>query len=188
MNENVTRKCIVSGEVLPQDDLLRFVSVDGAIIPDFKKKLSGKGVYVSCSKSMLQTAVSKNLFAKATKGAARADDNLVALVEALLKKHCLEMINLTRKAGQFVTGFDKVKEALAKHKAAFVLEAIDAGNDGHQKIAAAAQELDVLTLFTVEELDKALDKVNTVHAVFLKGKMADSVYKELKHYKQFLDA
>ena len=40
----------------------------------------------------------------------------------------------------------------------------------------------------IEELDKALDKVNTVHIAFLKSDMAKAVYWELKRYEQFLNS
>ena len=188
MEKEVTRKCIVCGEVKPKSELLRFAVVNGDVLPDFKKKLAGEGIYVSFSKTALQTAVSKNLFGKVTRGNAHADAGLVDIVDLVLKKKCLDMISLARKAGCLITGFDKVKEALAKHKAAFILEAKDCGCDGHQKIVSLAQGLDVFALFTIEELDKALDKINTVHAAFLIGKMADAVKTELEHYMQFLDA
>ncbi len=177
--ETEDRKCILTGEVKSKDELLRFTLISGGrVIPDFKKKLPGRGIYVSNS----------NQFAKATKGRARADLSLVEMTEALLKKKGLEAINLARKAGELVTGFDKVKEALERGKVAFILEASDAGADGHEKVLSMAKGLDVFGLYTTEELDKALDKVNTVHAAFLKSEMSKTVYKELKRYECFLHA
>ena len=189
MEKDIHRKCIASGEIKPKTNMLRFVLVNGnTVVPDFYKKLEGKGIYVSNSKRLLETAVNKHLFAKVTKGKAHVEDALVPMVETLLKKKCFDMLNFARKAGQFVAGFEKVKDAVIKNKAAFLLEAVDAGEDGHQKILAVAGSLEVLALFNVEELDKALDKVNTVHAALLKGDMANAVYRELKRYEQFLNA
>ena len=66
--DDVTRKCIVTGKVMNKKDLLRFVvTPDLLVVPDFKKKLPGKGIYVTNSKKILQTAIDKNLFAKASK-------------------------------------------------------------------------------------------------------------------------
>ena len=187
--ETEDRKCILTGIVKDKSELLRFTLLPGGlIVPDFKRKLPGRGIYVSNSKKLLELAVNKHLFAKVTKGKAHVDEALVPMVETLLKKKCFDMLNLARKAGQFVSGFEKVKEAVAKNKAAFLMEALDAGEDGHQKILTVADGLEVLALFYVEELDKALDKVNTVHSVLLKGDMAKAVYRELKRYEQFLNA
>ena len=118
------RKCIVSGEVMEKIDLLRFTATpDGLIIPDFKKKFSGRGVWVKCSKTSLQTAIDKNLFSKALKRSVKAEASLVEIVEAILCKRGLEVISLARKAGVLVTGFEKVCDVIKKGKAAFILEA-----------------------------------------------------------------
>ena len=62
--ETENRKCIVCGEVKEKELLLRFtLAPDNQVVPDFKKKLPGKGIYVSVSKTALQKAVEKNLFA-----------------------------------------------------------------------------------------------------------------------------
>ena len=187
--EDEDRKCIVTGEVKPKEELLRFTLIPGnKVVPDFMKKLPGRGIYVSNSKKILQQALDKNFFAKATRGKAQALPMLAETAELLLKRRGLEMINLARKAGDLVTGFEKVREAAAKGKAAFILEASDAGADGHEKIKAAAVDLKIFMLYSVEELDTALNKVNTVHAAFLKNEMAKAVYQELKRYEQFLNS
>jgi len=41
-------------------------------------------------------------------------------------------------------------------------------------------------LFSVEELDKALDKVNTVYLAFLKGRMSGMVEHNFKKLSDFL--
>ena len=52
-----TRKCVLTGEIKPKNELLRFtVLKNGDLVPDFNKKLGGKGVYVSNSKSILEKA------------------------------------------------------------------------------------------------------------------------------------
>ena len=189
MEETEDRRCIVTGEHKDKACLLRFTMVDGGlIVPDLNKKLAGRGVFVSNSKRILAEAIKKNCFSKATKGKGRLCPDLVDMVEALLKKRGLDMINLARKAGCLVCGFEKVKEALVKNKVAFVLEAKDAGADGHQKMTDLSKGLEMVEVYTIEELDKALDKVNTVHIAFLKSDMAKTVYLELKRYEQFLNS
>ena len=187
--ETENRRCIVTRERKDKADLLRFTMVDeGLIVPDLGKKLAGRGFFVSNSKRLVAEAVRKKCFIRATKGEGYPCPNLVEVVEALLKKRGLDMINLARKAGCVVCGFEKVKEALVKNKVAFVLEAKDAGADGHQKMTELAKGVEMLEVYSIEELDKALDKVNTVHIAFLKSNMAKTVYWELKRYEQFLNS
>ena len=189
VKEDKERKDIVSGQVMDSKDLLRFtVTPDNQVIPDFKKRLPGKGIYVAGSLSALKVAIAKNLFAKAAKRNVRVNDGLIPMVEAILKKKGLEAICLAKKAGALLTGFEKVSEAVKKGKAAFILEAGDAGADGHEKMLSLAKGLDVFVLYDVEELDKALDKVNTVHMAFLKSDMAKMVYNEFKRLNSFLNS
>ena len=188
MEKETERKCIVTGLVKPQNELLRFVKTeDGQLIPDFNKKFAGKGIYVSVSRQALQKALLKNLFAKAAHGHVKIQDNLPETVERLLRKKSLDSLNLARKAGALVTGFEKVKECILKDKVAFLIEAVDAGADGSNKLAVMAKNLKVLKLYNTAELDAALDKVNTVHVAVLKGNMSNMVYNNLKKYQAFLD-
>ena len=186
--EDVLRKCIVSGKVQEKSQLLRFVlTPDLNVIPDFKKKLPGKGIYVKNSKEALLLAIEKNLFSKAAKQKIKVDSSLVEMVEAVLRKKGLESISIARKAGVLVSGLEKVIEVLKKEKVAFVLEAGDAGCDGHNRVMLAAKNLDVFRLYSIEELDTALNKTNTVHIAFKKSDVAKMVYNEFKRLESFLD-
>lgn len=71
---------------------------------------------------------------------------------------------------------------------AYVIDAVDAGEDGKAKIRAAAKNVEILTLFTVEELDKALNRVNTVHAALLKSEMAQMVHNQLQKWQNFINS
>ena len=189
MKEDKERRDIVSGKVMEVCDLLRFtVTPDNELIPDFKKRLPGKGVYVACSRSSLKMALEKKLFAKTCKKNVKLSQDLLEMVENLLRKKGLEDICLAKKAGNLLTGFEKVAEALKKDKVAFLLEAKDAGEDGHDKLLSLAKNMEVFMLYEVEELDKALDRVNTVHVAFLKNDMAKMVYNDLKKLDKFLNS
>lgn len=188
MEKETDRKCIVTGLIKPKDELLRFVKTpDSRLVPDFNKKIEGRGLYVSNSKQALKTAIEKNLFIKSIHLHLKIEDNFLNMVEQLLHKRGLDSINLARKAGALVTGFEKVKEKILKNKVAFLIEAKDAGQDGTEKINAIAKNLEIINIYNVEELDLALDKVNTVHIAVLKSDIAPMVFKNLKRYQTFLD-
>jgi len=184
--EDITRKCIVTGEIKDKAQLLRFVvTPDGMVVPDLYKKLSGKGIYVSCSYATLAKAVSKGLFAKVMKKGVKTAPDLLQIVENLLRRSALNAISLAKKSGNVVIGLDKVTEAIKFDKVDFVLEANDAGADGHKKIQHKAENLIIYRLFSVEELDKALDKVNTVYLAFLKGGMSNMVKNNFEKLSEF---
>lgn len=185
MEHGVERKCIVTGKVVDKDNLLRFVALEGCLVPDFRKKFAGKGIYVTNSRAMLQAASEKKLFSKAVRKNLAGEDKICEIVENMMHNRGLEFLNLARKAGALVFGFEKVREQLVRGNVEFVLEASDAGADGKNKIASLCKNVPVFSFYTIEELDKATNRVNTVHAAFLKGKMAKSALSEYQKAEKF---
>lgn len=50
---NSNRTCLVTGEEKNKEELLRFtLTPDRQVIPDFKKKLPGKGFYITNSRAV----------------------------------------------------------------------------------------------------------------------------------------
>ena len=87
MEKETERKCIATGKVKPQDELLRFVKTpDSRLVPDFNKKIPGRGLYVSNSKELLKTALEKNLFIKSIHQHLKIDEDFADMVEHLLAK------------------------------------------------------------------------------------------------------
>lgn len=188
MENETERKCIATGVIKPKTELLRFVKTpDSRLVPDFNKKLSGRGLYVSISRQALKKALEKNLFIKSIHLHLKIQDDFLEMVEHLLYQKGINAINLARKAGALVTGFEKVKEKILKNKVAFLIEASNAGQDGLEKISAVSGGLEVFRVYRSEDLDAALNKVNTVHVAVLKSDIAGMVYENLKKYQTFMD-
>lgn len=183
------RKCVISGKILPKDELLRFVLLkDGTVVPDFNKKLDGHGFYLSNSKKLLSELAAKpNPLNKVLHTKTIMSEDLPQIVEKILEKRGLDALNLARKSGDLILGFEKVKDIIAKGKAAFVIEAADAGDDGRQKIAAMAKDLEKWTLYDVAVLSNALNRENTVHMAVKQGPMSALVRLAFKRYQTFLN-
>ncbi len=88
------RRDIVSGEVMPDSRLIRFVAgPDGVVVPDVAAKLPGRGLWVAASKAAIATAVEKKLFSRAAKAQVTATADLgeraeKALVSRMLGGSC----------------------------------------------------------------------------------------------------
>ena len=58
----VERLCALTREVKPLAELIRFVAApDGAIVPDIKRKLPGRGVWVTARRAAIDEAVKRNV-------------------------------------------------------------------------------------------------------------------------------
>jgi len=188
MEQETTRKCVATGEIKPLNELLRFVKTpDSRLVPDFGKKIEGRGLYVSNSKKLLRHALDKNLFVKSIHLFLKIEDDFESQVEHLLYQKGLEWLNLARKAGALVTGFEKVKENIIKHKAAFVIVAADAADDGTQKLEAIHQNPEIMRVYQSADFDAAFKKENTVYVAVLQSDIAPKVLEHIKRYQTFLE-
>jgi predicted RNA-binding protein YlxR (DUF448 family) len=185
------RRCIVTGEILPQSSLVRFVvGPDNEIVPDLGGKLPGRGIWVSANRSILERAVAKNLFSKAAKAAVRAPADLSSTVELLLVKRIQEHLGLARRSGMLTLGFDQVARAFTSRRKPFALvEARDGAKDGRRKLLAAAQAqqiaLDVIEVLDADELSMALGRENVIHAALFPGPLADRLVLDAERLEGF---
>ena len=172
------RRCIVTGETLDDDRLVRFaVSPDGDIVPDVAAKLPGRGIWVTASISAIDEAVKKNLFARAAKTNVKADADLSARVEKMLVARMQGDLGLAKRAGALVLGFDNVlRELEAPRPPACLIEATDGSADGKRKLFNAAYarqlELPLVECLSSDELGLALGRQNVIHAALNPGGFA----------------
>ena len=107
------RMCAVTRQVRPIDELIRFVvSPQGEVVADLKRKLPGRGLWISASRRAVAEAVRRNQFNKGFKRELRVTPALAADTEALLVRSAIEALAMAAKAGQVVSGFSKVEDAL----------------------------------------------------------------------------
>ena len=160
------RRCIVSGEVRPKGELLRFVAgPDGKVVLDLSGKLPGRGLWIVPREDILARACQRNAFAKAARKPLAVPEGLADQVRSAVKNRCLGLLGLAKRSGDLVAGFDKVKDRLDAGKAALLVQAGDAAEDGRRKLRGLATKLGVpsVEVFTVEELGAALGGGSWVH-------------------------
>jgi len=173
------RRDIVSGEIMPDNRLIRFVAdPDGHVVPDAAAKLPGRGLWVEASRDAVNKAVEKKLFSRAAKAQVTADADLSARAEKALVARMLGDLGIARRSGALVLGFDNVLRALQGPKPPKVLiEAFDGAADGKRKLYAAAHRMElncvVLESLTSAELGLALGRENVIHAAVQPGGLAE---------------
>jgi hypothetical protein len=171
-----SRRCIVTGEVRPKPELIRFVVGPGAtIVPDISGRLPGRGLWTAARRDIVEQAVAKRLFARAARTQVVADTGLAEQVERLLTARCGEWLGLARRAGQAVAGFVKVRTLVASDGAAVLVEAADGGTDSRGKLQALAPRLPVVDCLSAAELSAALGREHVVHAAVMPGGLAASL-------------
>jgi predicted RNA-binding protein YlxR (DUF448 family) len=170
------RLCAATGEVKPIGELIRFVvDPDGAVVPDLRRRLPGRGVWITATRDALGTAIARKAFARAFKREVRLAGDLVATTERLLEQAALDALAICHKAGKAAIGFANVGAALARDRVRALLNAAEAAPNGTRKLVAAlrhrqdAGEIAVIDVFTSAQLDLALGRSNVIHAALLAG-------------------
>ena len=171
------RRDIVSGEVMDEARLIRFVAgPDGLVFPDLARKLPGRGIWVAASREAVETAARKNLFARSAKAKLGAPADLADQVEVLLRRRLIDGLGLARRAGDLILGFEKVIQTVAAGRAAWLIEASDGAEDGRRKLSQAAHRAPIkprlFGLFNSDELGLALGLDNVRHVALLAGRGA----------------
>jgi uncharacterized protein len=174
------RRCLVTREVRPKTELLRFVvGPDDRLLPDPAERMPGRGLWLTPRRDIVAAAAAKGLFAKAAGRRVLLPDDLAGEVERLLRARCLALLGLARRAGQLRTGFEKVREDLKAGRVGLLLAARDGAADGRQKLAALAGDRPVVALFDSDELSAALGREKVVHAAVAAGNMAERLLREI---------
>jgi len=179
-----TRMCAVSREVRPISELIRFViGPMGEVVPDIKRKLPGRGLWITASRQAVAEAVRRHHFSRGFKANVRVHPTLAEEVEALLARSAIEALGIAAKAGQVVSGFAKVEAALSQRPSrtslAALIHAADGAADGIRKLDALTRPNDgdqgrapafpIINCLSSAELDLALGRSNVIHAAVLAG-------------------
>lgn len=194
MKEMNERTCIVTRQAGEAEALLRFVvGPDMAVVPDLKRKLPGRGCWVTADRIHVDQAARKNLFRRAFKADVTVPSDLGDMVDQLLARSALGSIGLARKAGKLAMGAAKVDAAVRSGEALLVLHAREASEDGVRKIAQARRatvhlggpEIAAHKLFSEAELGLALGGTNVIHAAVLAGDAGKAAQKRVVALERF---
>ena len=191
-NTPTERTCVVTRQTLPVTDLIRFVvAPDGTVVPDLRRRLPGRGVWVTADAEHIAIAERKGLLARAFEGSVRVEPGLADRVERLLIEAAVGALSLARKAGTVVAGNAKVEAALGGDAVVGLIHAAEAAADGAGKLDAVARRrfgeggLPVIRSLTGEDLDLAFGRTNVIHAALLAGPASTNLLARIRDLDRF---
>lgn len=172
-------------EVRDPREMIRFVvGPDNTVFPDILGKLPGRGVWVSATREDMDVAINKGGFKRGFKGNVKVPDDLVAQVEAGLKKHTLSLMGMAKKSGKLFIGFDQVMTAAKIDALGWRIEATDGAEGSRGKIRAlskaVAREVElklprVIGCFHSTELGAIVGRETLIHCAVPHGRIAKSL-------------
>ena len=141
----------------------------------------------------VKRAVSKQAFSHAFRARAEAAAGLAETVEGLLERDALQSLSMANKAGLLVAGALKVDSAIANGEIAALIQASDGAPDGAAKRRlalramprAGAGSIARISLFSSNQLDLALGKVNVVHAALKPGAAGSAFLSKAERLRRY---
>jgi len=157
--------------------MIRFVlGPDKIITPDVTGKLPGRGLWLLADPAIIQMAIDKKLFFKASKKSyAKVPVDLMDETARLLRAYVLSLLGLARKAGVFVGGFEKVKEALSMHQAAIIFEAPQTSDNSKNKLYRPQDNVPITSVLNADELGHIFATSEMMFAALLNGQMTEKI-------------
>jgi len=158
--------------------MLRFaLGPGGAVVPDIRRKLPGRGVWTELSFRTVSRAASKQAFSRAFRTKAEAPASLAEAVGALLERDALQSLSIANKAGLVVAGAFKVDSAIEADEVVALIQASDGAADGaakrvhalRAKLGREANAIVRVDIFSSRQLDLALGRANVIHAALKHG-------------------
>lgn len=170
------RFCVVTGEVKPVDQMIRFVlGPDGAAVPDLRRRLPGRGIWITATRKALGVAIARKAFTRGFKREVRLAPDFLDMTERLIERAALDALAIVHKAGMAAIGFANVDAALTRARVVALLNAAEAAPHGRRKLLSAlhqredSAEIAVIDGFSSAQLDLAFGRSNVIHAALLAG-------------------
>jgi predicted RNA-binding protein YlxR (DUF448 family) len=187
------RLCAATGEVTPVADMIRFVvAPDGSVVPDLKRRLPGRGIWITATRPALGSALARKAFARSFKRDVRVAGDLVESTERLLERAALDALAMAHKARRAIIGFAKVEAALGRvERIAALIHGSDASPDGVRKHNASlrqrpnAENIVIINTFAISQLDLAFGRANVVHAVLVAGPETEAFLARVVRLQRF---
>jgi hypothetical protein len=189
------RQCALLRSPSREDELLRFVlDPESRVVPDIKRKLPGRGVWITASYEAVASSVRRKVLARGFKQPVTVSPDLADLVAELLRRAALQDLAFANKAGCVVAGYAKVERALKGAGRFFLVHASDASQDGCRKLdrqrrasqTSETKDLDPIACFASAELSAALGKSNVNHAAIADGGAGRTFLRSANRYKNYL--
>lgn len=173
------RRCLVRRESFARETMLRFVvGPDRQVVFDVSATLPGRGLWLSASGDVLETALQRGVFARAAKSQVVTPPDLRTRVETMLRQRVFDLTGLARRSGAAISGFEKARDWLAVGKAGLVMQAMD-GSPEERARFLGSRDIPVAAVLTAHELGRIFGREQTVHVVIAPGKLALKIQNEV---------
>jgi predicted RNA-binding protein YlxR (DUF448 family) len=190
------RTCILSKRKAPREDLIRLaLGPDGDVAPDVRARAPGRGAWIGVTREELDSANAKGRLKSALQRAFKTTAftvpaDLGERAEAALRQVVLDRLGMEARAGNLITGADRVENAARAGRVRLLIHAADAREDGRKRMDQAWRvggggPQGVIFPEGRTILSLALGRENVVHIALTDVAAASRVHHALVRWRSF---
>jgi predicted RNA-binding protein YlxR (DUF448 family) len=195
------RTCVLTRHKATKDALIRLaLAPDGIVAPDVRARAPGRGAWISVGRAGLDEAVAngklKSALARAFKtGELTVPTDLGERTAQALRQAALDRLGMEARAGNLLSGSERVEAAARSGKVHLLIHAADAGEDGRKRLdqawrAGGSEDLGFRQGVIFPEprtiLSIALGRENVVHVALNEPAAAARVLDALSRWRDFI--
>ena len=191
------RTCVLTRRKATKDALIRLaLGPDGTVAPDVRARAPGRGAWISVGRTKLDEAVAngklKAALARAFKtGEVAIPPDLGERTEQALRQAALDRLGIEARAGNLLSGSERVEAAARSGKVHLLIHAADAGEDGRKRLdqawrAGGGGPQGVIFPEPRPILSIALGRENVVHVALNEPAAAARVMDALSRWRDFI--
>ena len=191
------RTCVLTRRKATKDALIRLaLGPDGTVAPDVRARAPGGGAWSSVGRAELDEAVAngklKAALARAFKtGEVAIPPDLGERTEQALRQAALDRLGIEARAGNLLSGSERVEAAARSGKVHLLIHAADAGEDGRKRLdqawrAGGGGPQGVIFPEPRPILSIALGRENVVHVALNEPAAAARVMDALSRWRDFI--
>ncbi len=195
------RTCILTRRTAAKDELVRLaLGPDGQVAPDVRARAAGRGAWIGVDRAELDAALAKGKLGGALARAFKTNelsvpDDLGERIETALRQAVLDRLGLEARAGNLISGSDKIEVAARRGQVELLIHAADAAEEGSRRLdqalrigsdeAASGRQGLVFPLGRTI-LSLALGRENVVHVAIVNRAGAARVRHAIDRWRAFI--
>ena len=192
------RTCILTRRKAAKGELIRLaLGPDGTVAPDVRARAPGRGAWIGVTRAELDAANANGKLKAALQRAFKTNEvevpaELGERTAAALRQGVLDRLGMEARAGNLISGSDKVEAAARAGKVHLLLHAVDSGEDGRRRLDQAwrvggGEQQGLIFPEPRTMLSMALGRENVVHVALTDPAAASRVRDALARWRAFTD-
>jgi len=184
----LNKKIFLDSSSINKDDFIKIcLSPDNKLIPDLCDKLPGKSVWLPADKALIVEILRKEDLETYFGVSKIFSQDLVSIIEMILRKRILSSISMTKKTGALAIGLDAIKTQLIQKRHCLIIVAKGAKSLAGKSFFVSKNISVFESLLEQRDLEKSTGKINVKYVGVFSKNFKKTIQVDLNKLKGFID-